>query len=92
MCVHCKSVLGEFALERDPGWVIRSVLGSTQFGRRGICLGLNPSSSRSIFYFLKDFTYLFLESGEGREKEKERNIEAREKHQSVASRTHTDQD
>ena len=29
--------------------------------------------------------YLFLERGEGREKEKERNINVREKHQSVAS-------
>ena len=27
-----------------------------------------------IFYFFKDFIYLFLERGEGREKESERNI------------------
>ena len=26
------------------------------------------------FYFFKDFTYLFLEKGEGKEKERERNI------------------
>ena len=37
--------------------------------------------------FFKDFIYLFLESGEGREKERERNIGAREKHRSVASYT-----
>ena len=28
----------------------------------------------SLVYFLKDFIYLFLERGEGREKERERNI------------------
>ena len=27
------------------------------------------------FYFLKDFIYLFLERGEGREKERERNVD-----------------
>ena len=27
-----------------------------------------------FFFFLKDFIYLFLERGEGREKERERNI------------------
>ena len=31
--------------------------------------------------------YLFLERGEGREKDRERNIDVREIHQSVASRT-----
>ena len=35
-------------------------------------------------FFFKDF-YLFLERGEEREKERERNISVREKHQSVAS-------
>ena len=30
--------------------------------------------------FLKDFIYLFLERGEGREEERERNINVREKH------------
>ena len=28
----------------------------------------------NLYYFLKDFMYLFLEKGEGREKERERNI------------------
>ena len=37
-----------------------------------------------LFYFLKDFTY-FLERGEGREKERERNIDVQEKHPSGAS-------
>ena len=34
------------------------------------------------------FTYLFLERGEGREKEKVRNIDMWEKHQLAASHTH----
>ena len=33
----------------------------------------------------KDFIYLFLERREGREKERERNIDVREKHPLVAS-------
>ena len=33
----------------------------------------------------KDFIHLFVEKGEGREKERERNIDARETHGSVAS-------
>ena len=37
------------------------------------------------YFIFKDFMYLFLKRGEGREKEKERNIDVREKHQSVAS-------
>ena len=36
------------------------------------------------YNFSKDFIYLFLERGEGREKERERNIDVREKHQLVA--------
>ena len=39
-------------------------------------------------YFIYLFIYLFLERGEGREEEKERNVDVREKHGSVASRTH----
>ena len=31
-------------------------------------------SDSSSFSFLKDFMYLFLERGEGREKERERNV------------------
>ena len=38
-----------------------------------------------LFYFLNDFIYLFLERGEGRKKEKERNIPMQEKQWSVAS-------
>ena len=38
-------------------------------------------------FFLKDFIYLFLERGEGREKKRERNIDVREKPQPVASCT-----
>ena len=37
---------------------------------------------------LKDFIYLFLEQGERREKERERNIDVRGRHGSVASSTH----
>ena len=39
-------------------------------------------------YFLKDFIYLFLERGEGMEKEREGNIDVRGIYRSVASRTH----
>ena len=35
---------------------------------------------------------MILERGEGREKEKERNIDVKEKHSSVASHTHPDRD
>ena len=35
--------------------------------------------------FFKDFIYLFLEKGEGREKERVGNIDVRENHRSVAS-------
>ena len=38
------------------------------------------------FCFLKDFIYFFLQRWEGRQKERERNIDVHEKHQSVASR------
>ena len=37
--------------------------------------------------FKKDFIYVFLEKGEGREKERERNINMQEEHQTVASCT-----
>ena len=48
---------------------------------------LNPLSytSQDLFMFFKYFIHLFLGRGERREKEKERNIDVREKHQSVAS-------
>ena len=40
-----------------------------------ISLSHSVTSSLPIYYiFLKDFIYLFLEGGEGREKERERNI------------------
>ena len=42
-----------------------------------------------FIHLLKDF-YLFLEKGEGKKKERERNIDVREKHWSVASHTHPD--
>ena len=38
-------------------------------------------------FFKKDFIYLFLERGEGREKEREKNIIVQEKHSLVASHT-----
>ena len=41
--------------------------------------------STSVHFKKKDFIYSLIE-GEGREKERERNIEVREKYQSVASR------
>ena len=37
-------------------------------------------SSYIFFYLLKNFIYLFLERGKGREKERERNIDVWEKH------------
>ena len=42
---------------------------------------------RKVSKIFKDFIYVFLERGEGREKERERDIAMREKHQSVASHT-----
>ena len=39
--------------------------------------------------FFKKNIYLFLEDREGRKKERERNIDVREKHQLVASLIHT---
>ena len=36
------------------------------------------------YYFFFERLYLFLERGEGREREKERNSDVREKHRSVA--------
>ena len=39
----------------------------------------------ALVSFLKDFIYLFLERGGGRRKQRERNIDVREKHQSVGS-------
>ena len=38
-----------------------------------------------FFLILKDFIYLFLERGEGRKTERERNINVGEKYQWVAS-------
>ena len=43
-----------------------------------------------ISLFFKEGIYLFLERGEGREKERERNIDVREKHRLVASHTAPD--
>ena len=45
------------------------------------------SEGFSFIFLIKDFMYLFLEKGEGREKERERNISVRQKHGSVAFRT-----
>ena len=39
----------------------------------------------------KDFIYLFLERGEGREKVMGRNIDVQEKYRLLASRTHRNQ-
>ena len=44
----------------------------------------NSNNSNNYYYHYLRF-YLFLEGGEWREKERERNINVREKHQSVAS-------
>ena len=41
----------------------------------------------SVFLFFKDFIYLLLETGEGRKKERERDINVQEVHPSLASRT-----
>ena len=40
-----------------------------------------------LFIYFKDFIYLYFREGERREEERERNIDVREKHQSVASCT-----
>ena len=39
-------------------------------------------------FFFKGFIYLFLERGQGKEKEREGNSDVKDKHQSVASHTH----
>ena len=44
------------------------------------------SVGHSGHFFKKDFIYLLLERGGGSQKERERNIDMREKHPSVASR------
>ena len=41
--------------------------------------------SHGLLLYLKDFIYVFLERGEGREKQRERNIDVWKKHQLVAS-------
>ena len=43
--------------------------------------------SAFLYIFFKDFIYLFSERGEGREKERERDISVRDKHQLAASHT-----
>ena len=51
------------------------------------CSGEKKSCQpRILFYFKKYFIYLFLERGEGREEERERNIKVWKKHQLAASR------
>ena len=47
----------------------------------------NPFFSFWLIEFLKDFIYLLLETGEGRQERNKRNISVWEMHQSVASRT-----
>ena len=39
-----------------------------------------PAKEKAVCIFLKTFVYLFLEKGEGREKERERNTDVRENH------------
>ena len=51
----------------------------------GTSSGLTESCPNQLFF--KDFLSLFLERGEGREKERERNIDVPEKHTLVASPT-----
>ena len=45
-----------------------------------IFLGGKLDTYKSTTISLKDFIYLFLERKEGREKERKRNIDVREKH------------
>ena len=59
-------------------------------GLEGECLTAPTRSGPGSHFSFKDFTYLFLERGEGREKERETNINVWEKHQLVASCTHPD--
>ena len=39
---------------------------------------LSRLEEKDLWFSLKDFVYLFLERGEGREKERERNVNVRE--------------
>ena len=53
-----------------------------------LCDFFSPISSADLFYFFfKHFIYLFLERGQGREKERETNVDVWEKHRSFASHT-----
>ena len=68
-------------LEKTINWWERGIwqffVLSTQFCRE-------PKNT-NIKLFFEDFIYIFLEREEGREKERERNMDVREKHRSVAS-------
>ena len=57
--------------------------GKCRLGKRNVRFDQlrRGQSYNFLFLFLKHFTYLFLEKGERREKEGERNIDGREKHQ-----------
>ena len=61
-------------------WLLIKILIS---GKRDI------TSLTDFFKKKKDFIYLFLQRGEGREKEREKNIDVWRIHPSVASRTST---
>ena len=71
-----------FVNKIKPVWVIRIF--------KPIMSGIQMQIFYSMDRDFKDFTYLFLERGEGREKERERNSDVREKHRLVASGTHPD--
>ena len=52
------------------------IVTQTHFANKDQALkGLNDSLWVYFSLFIKDFIYLFLETGEGREKERERNID-----------------
>ena len=67
-----KSILSIFLLHRfDYNIVFTTVPG---FAKIGIHNSTTATISSSMLNFLKDFIYLFLERGERKEKERERNI------------------
>ena len=74
---HCarEASIGCLSHAPNPGMCLTG----NRTGSLSVCrLALNPLSHTSQCYFkihfLKDFVYLFLECGEGREKVRERNI------------------
>ena len=54
------------------------------------CSEISIQKDSSVFFEKKILFIYFLETGEGREKEKERNVNVRQKHRSVVSCMYSD--